>query len=170
LRPEPTPAPAPAPVPEPATATPPPALAPEPEAPPPPKKPRPSQGVKIASPGINAVNIDPKLVEFYAEHLEQRLGYAGVKVISPKEVGALIGLERQRELLGCNEGTSCIAEIAGALGVDGVLMGSLAKVGDTFQLNLKVVDAADASVLCTYAVRTDEEEALLKQLSFGAKD
>lgn len=160
-------APAPPPEPEPA----PPAAEPEPPPAPTAQKPPSRSGkVKIAAPGLTAINLDPKLVEFYADHLAQRLGFAGVAVVSQKEIQGVLGLERQRQLLGCGAESSCMTELAGALGVDGLLVGTLAKVADTFQLNLKVISAGDASTLCSYAVKADEEEVLLKQLNLAAKE
>ena len=49
------------------------------------------------------------------------------RVISTAEVEALIGLEARRQMLDCDNG-SCMADLAGAMGVRFVLMGSLARL------------------------------------------
>lgn len=63
-------------------------------------------------------------------------------VISSRDIQALLGVERQRQLLGCSEDSkSCMAELSGALGARFVLTGSLAKLGDAFQLTLSTLDS-----------------------------
>lgn len=66
-------------------------------------------------------------------------------VISSRDVQTLLGVERQRQLLGCaDDATSCMAELSGALGARFVLTGSLAKLGDAFQLTLSTLDSQKA--------------------------
>ncbi|MBK7862883.1 MAG: hypothetical protein IPJ65_30595 [Archangiaceae bacterium] len=124
--------------------------------------------VKVAAPGLNAVNLDPKVVEFYGEHLAQQLGFAGVGVVTQREMAQVLGLERQKQLLGCGEDT-CVAELAGALGVDGILSGNVAKIAGTFQVNLKVLSASDGRSLASFSARTDDEETILNLLTQGAR-
>src|SRR5207253_3240205 len=53
----------------------------------------------------------------------------GVSVVGMDEVRAALDMEAQKQLVGCSS-ESCVAEIAEALGVDGVVIGQLAQVGD----------------------------------------
>ncbi|MHB8416533.1 MAG: PEGA domain-containing protein [Myxococcales bacterium] len=69
----------------------------------------------------------------------------GVTAMSQAEIGALLGLERQKQMLGCGD-ESCLAEIGGALGAKQVISGSLGKVGGSFVLQLELVDTAHARV------------------------
>src|SRR5688500_16256709 len=86
--------------------------------------------MKLALPGLQVVGIDPKLGAFYGEHFAQQLTLRGARVTSTSEISALLGLERQKQLLGCSdEASSCMAELAKALGVDGLALGDVAKVG-----------------------------------------
>ena len=57
-----------------------------------------------------------------------QLRYGFVPVTSSKDVQAIVGLDRQKQLLGCGT-QSCSAELAGALSVDAPLFGSVAKAG-----------------------------------------
>jgi TolB-like protein len=70
-----------------------------------------------------------------------------VNVITRADVTALLGFERQRQLLGCDEEASCMAEIAGSLGVDYVLSGQLGKIGTRFHLTLVLIHARRAKVV-----------------------
>lgn len=53
----------------------------------------------------------------------------GVSVVGLDEVRALLELEANRQLAGCSD-ASCLAEVAGALGADEVVIATVAKVGD----------------------------------------
>lgn len=72
----------------------------------------------------------------------------GRPVLGQQDLVNLIGLEKQKELLGCDAG-SCAAEIGGALGVRYVVFGRFAKVGQTFLVTVKFMDAPAAKLLAT---------------------
>lgn len=75
----------------------------------------------------------------------QRLGFV---VVGQSDLAAVLGLERQRELLGCAAGSSsCYAELSGALGASLLMTGSVSRVGQTFRVDLKLIDAATGNVL-----------------------
>src|SRR5438309_267107 len=87
--------------------------------------------VRIAAPGLTSVDLSEAMGGLFADHLAKQLELHGLKVTSRSEMQALLGLERQKELMGCSDEStaSCLAELAGALGADGVLTGTLGKVG-----------------------------------------
>lgn len=69
-------------------------------------------------------------------------------VVSSKEMTTLLGLERQKQLLGCSEDkSSCLTELAGALGADLVLSGTIAHMGAAWTMNLQTTDAKTARTL-----------------------
>jgi hypothetical protein len=64
------------------------------------------------------------------------------RVVSSKEVAQMLGVERQRQLLGvceANEG-ACAGNVAEATGARFVLSGSLSLLGPTYQLSLQMLD------------------------------
>jgi TolB-like protein len=61
-------------------------------------------------------------------------------VIAGSDLRALVGFERQKALLGCTE-SSCITELAGALGVAYLVSSEVSKVGSTWLLSLTLLDA-----------------------------
>jgi len=67
---------------------------------------------------------------------------AGVfQVISQRDIQTLLGVERQKQLLGCSDDAgSCIAELSGALNARFVLSGQVNKLGGTVQLTLQTLD------------------------------
>lgn len=86
----------------------------------------------------------------------------GFRVISAAEVASLLGLERQRELLGCAEGSSCLAELGGALGADYVLAGTLGRLGGRFRLDLRLIDGRKSRVVASEGDFARSEEALVE--------
>jgi TolB-like protein len=94
--------------------------------------------------------VDAVVAQSLSEALAVEASKAGYfQVMAQKEVSTLLGLERQKQLLGCNDGAStCQTELAGALGARFVLSGSVTKLGgDTFQLNLQTQDTAKTTTL-----------------------
>lgn len=96
------------------------------------------------------------------------IGQAGYfQVISSKEVQSLLGIERQRQMVGCSNEGSCLAELAGALGAKLVVSGSVSKLGDTFQLSLQMLDSAKAQTLSRSIRIARSPEVLRSQLPFA---
>lgn len=127
--------------------------------------------VKVASVGLSpAGDVSVETAEFVSEHFAARLGAApGLEVTTRKAIETLLGLERQRQLLGCaDDSTSCMTELAGALGADVVLVGELARLDRSLQVNLRVMEAGTARVLHAASVRGDTQEELLDRLDGAA--
>jgi TolB-like protein len=93
-----------------------------------------------------AGGVDPQLVGALTEAVSSEVARTGYfKVLASKDVQTLLGLERQKQLLGCSEeAQSCFTELAGALGARFVMAGSVAKLGDAYQLSLQVLDSRTA--------------------------
>ncbi|MBL8950883.1 MAG: hypothetical protein JNK82_08910 [Myxococcaceae bacterium] len=95
--------------------------------------------LKIAAPGLTLNGLDEKLSSPFTDHLAQR--FEGVRVITSRDIAALLGLQRQAQLLACGDAAAnCMAELGNALGVDGVLIGDVVKLGRVVQLNLRIID------------------------------
>ncbi len=97
----------------------------------------------LAMPGLNAVNVSRNEAELYGELLAQRLRSGGTTVLTARDLGVVLGVERQKQLLGCEE-SSCVAELAGALGTDGVIIGDVGKLGSALAQHSAKVANADA--------------------------
>lgn len=69
----------------------------------------------------------------------------GFTVITPSQIGAVLGLERQKQLLGCAE-SSCLAEIGGAMGVDFIVQGTVSIFSRSSALTLTLVDQRGIAV------------------------
>jgi hypothetical protein len=70
----------------------------------------------------------------------------GVSAIGMAEIRDMLGFEYQRQMMGCAADDACLAEIAGALGVDELVTPSLVLNGKTYVLSLRRVDLRKAKV------------------------
>ncbi len=116
--------------------------------------------VSEVEPGPSA---DPKLAHFVTTLITSELRRRpDLAVTSQDDVKGLLGFERQKALLGCVE-TSCLAEIGGALGVEQIVTGSMAKIGESILLVLRVVDVRHGVVLrdLSRRLRNASQDALL---------
>jgi hypothetical protein len=103
---------------------------------------------------------------FDAEHFAQSLRAPGLRVITAREMSTLLGMDRQRQLLGCDAASSsCLAELASALGAAAVVVGDVGRFQDTWQLNVKVLSGSDARVIASRSARVGTELAVLDALS-----
>ncbi len=99
----------------------------------------------------------------FSEMLVNSIDGAGMfRVISSKEIVTLIGLERQRQLLGCSEDTSCMAEIASALGSDLVASATVGKVGSTYLVSVRLIDGRTSRTVARANAEANDANLLLK--------
>jgi TolB-like protein len=104
---------------------------------------------KLAAMDIQArEGVTPGLAQIVTDAvvLEIRRRARDMTVIASEDLRNLMGFETQKQKLGCQE-MACLAEIGGALGVDQLVVGSLAKLGSSYILDLRLIDARHAKVL-----------------------
>jgi len=87
-----------------------------------------------------------------------------LSVVAGSDLRALIGFERQKQLLGCTE-ASCLTEIAGALGVSYLVSSECSKVGSTWLLSLSLLDAGKAVALKRLTRRAYSDDSLVDEAS-----
>lgn len=84
------------------------------------------------------------------------------KVISSKEISTMLGIERQKQLLGCGEESTCMTEIANALGSDFVMVGSVGRVGDNYLVSTRLINGATNKVTARASVQAKSANSLLE--------
>lgn len=102
-----------------------------------------------------------RVAETLSDSLLTELEHTGrVEAIGPGDVTAMLGLERQKALLGCgSESESCLAEITSALGAPWLLTGAVVRMGKTTRVDLKLVRTRDGKVTWRDGrAMTDESE------------
>lgn len=89
---------------------------------------------------IQGTGVDPALLPTLTEILTVEIDALGTyKVIAGQDVQAMLGFEKQKDVVGCTE-AACLAEIGGALGVDRIVAGHIGKVGETYVVNIKLIN------------------------------
>lgn len=127
-----------------------------------------AEQLHLAVPGLTAVGMSDARAAFFTEHLASALARSGARVTTAKAVSEVIGLERQRQLMGCSE-SGCAMELANALGADAIISGEIAALSSSVQCNVKLLSSRNGEVLETLSVRAATDEALLDQLDEGAR-
>ena len=114
--------------------------------------------VKLAFLGLRPlVGVDKGKAQAVSAYLLDALQGRGVyQVLSPDDVKALLGFQAQRQLLGCNDDSACLAQIAGFLGASRLLDGTLARIGGSILVSINLLDTgkAEAVVRVSRRVRT----------------
>lgn len=113
--------------------------------------------------------VDPEIARSLSEAITVEAGRIGTfEVGSQKDLATILGLERQKQLLGCGEETSsCLMELADAAGARFVLTGSLVKLGNTWQLNLQTLDTRRAAPVGRSTRLASDLETIRAQLPFA---
>src|SRR3990167_8754083 len=91
-----------------------------------------------------------------------RRGY--FRSLTTKDVQTILGVERQKQLLGCSDDqSSCLSELAGALGAPYVLGGTISQIGPSLQLSMQLLDVAKSQVVAR-SIRIARDVETLRQL------
>ena len=96
---------------------------------------------------LDAAGIDPRIARVLTDSVVAEVRkLQRTVVVGMDEIRAMLDLEASKQIMGCLD-DSCLAEIAEALGVDGIIIGSVAIVGDGTTFGLKHIDQGTATTL-----------------------
>lgn len=118
--------------------------------------------VTVVLPGLSVSGIEDSVGNALLERFASELGRGkGLRVVTSRDVEQVLGLERQRQLMGCPEAaTSCFAELAAGLGADALIIGSVVMVGTRVTVTLRVLSAKDGRVLHSESGRLRDLDAV----------
>lgn len=122
-----------------------------------------AEPVTLAQLDLEAQQLPAAVAKLVGTQLAQKLTLKGFQVMTSADLAAMIGLERQKSLMGCNEQSNCIAEIGAALNARGVVVGSVGRLGETRVLNVKVLASGSAQSLAVCSGRAGSDEGLLNE-------
>lgn len=105
--------------------------------------------VRLVALPINSGEKLKPVADSIAEQMLTEMGkFERLEVMGASDVTSLLGLERQKAVLGCSDASaSCLAEISAALGAPWMVTGTLAQSGKAMRLDLKLIRAADGKVI-----------------------
>ncbi|MEW5737341.1 MAG: hypothetical protein AB1938_00360 [Myxococcota bacterium] len=115
--------------------------------------------VTLLEGGWVAADVDEKQITLWNDVLFAELSEFGITVRRKSDVAQALGLERQKQLMGCAE-SNCSAEIAQALDADGIISGSIGKSGSSLVLNLRVLSNTGSQLAAKSAVVSSVDDAL----------
>jgi hypothetical protein len=123
--------------------------------------------VKIAATGFQVTGgIESQRADVWLERFAEVMRRDGrISISTSNDIAQLLGVERQKQLLGCSiDGSSCIAELADALGAAGVLVGTFTKSGDSYLVVVRVLRQPGGDIWWSASGRVTGESALLDWL------
>jgi len=95
---------------------------------------------------LEAHGVEKKVANLVSDVILSELGIIpDCIVIGSKEIDTMMGFEEKRQLAGCTD-NSCMIAIGGALGVDKLILGSVGKLGNTYMINLKLLNINTAKL------------------------
>jgi len=117
---------------------------------------------KVAVLDVRSVgSVDPKKFDgvgaFIAAYLAEKR--PDLQFIGSGDIRAMLGLERERQLLGCSDG-SCLAEIGGALGVTYLVSTEGTQVGSTWVVTMALIEVGKSKVVKRVTLPTEREDKL----------
>ncbi len=83
----------------------------------------------------------------------------GIAAIGVAEIREMLALEYRRQMLGCSQDENCLAEIAGALGVNELISSELVVQGNTSTLSLSRIDMRTTKVVAAAQKRLARRKA-----------
>lgn len=126
--------------------------------------------VKIAVLAFSASGVDATVAAAVTESVTAEVAVRGYfDPMSSAEIQTLLGVERQRALLGCGE-ENCMTELAGALGAPYVMSGSLVKMEGVFQLNIQVIDSRKSRTTGRSTKLAKDFESLRFQIPYAVAE
>ncbi len=91
----------------------------------------------------------------------------GLRVVGQSDIDRMLGFERVKDTMGCSD-VACAVEIAGALGVDSLVYGSVGRIGSKRVLSLTWIDQRDGRVLGRDSQVVDTDEKLIDSIGVAA--
>ncbi len=86
-----------------------------------------------------------------------------LNVMTAADIARLVELEGQRQAVGCEE-SSCLAEVAGAMGADFVIFGQVGRLGSIYIVQLNLYDAEAGRSVGREDLRTERIEDLAHEV------
>jgi TolB-like protein len=112
---------------------------------------------------------DAKLATALTRLVTAELGKdSRLEILSREDVTALLGLERQRQLLGCDN--SCLTEVGSALDARWLVNGSISALGAGFLVTAQLLDTSQARILNRVVLRPRSSDEMMSQAGALARE
>jgi TolB-like protein len=89
--------------------------------------------------------------------------HADIQVVTSDELKQMMELEGEKQALGCDD-TSCLGEIAGAMGAQYVLFGKAGRFGELFVVQVNLFDSTQAKAVTRQEIQERELEQVAERV------
>jgi hypothetical protein len=118
-----------------------------------------------------AGGVAPEVASALSEAVTTELAARGLfLVVSSKDLQTLLGVARQKQVMGCSDDSSCLTELGGAIGARFVMSGSVAQLGGAYQLSLQTLDTTTARPVGRSSRIAPDLGALRAQVPYAAAE
>ena len=95
--------------------------------------------------------------------------YEVLELITSTDIKNMASLEAEKQTMGCDDETSCLAELAGAMDARYVIFGDVGQLGPLLILGLNLFHAREAKAVSRMVVQTKDLEDFPGKLEAGLK-
>jgi TolB-like protein len=116
--------------------------------------------------GLTGKAIDQDTADLFCDSLVGELRKRpGLQVSDRADIAAVLGAEREKQLLGCADG-QCMAELGGALGAEYIVRGDVGRVGKVLKVHLVMSDAQKGVSAATVSelIKSEANEAFFDKV------
>ena len=114
---------------------------------------------RIVAPPLTVTGLEPQRAKVWTDYVAAQLSRWGVNVQTEADFAAVLGAERQKQLLGCAD-EGCLVELAAALDADGLLTGSVGLAEGTRIVNLRIISTQGTPLATASGSAASEPEVL----------
>ncbi|GEM_PF-4846939 len=114
---------------------------------------------------IKATLVDEKIVGLVNNMVSTELAkQKGVELLTGADMRQMVALEIEKQSMGCTDDSSCLSELAGAIGARYVVFGEMGKLGSFFLLTLNLFDSQTAKSVARDTLKVKSIDALVDQV------
>lgn len=126
---------------------------------------------KVAVLDVRAVGeVDPRQIAGLSSLIAAEFARSkDLQVTAGSDLRTMIGFERERQLLGCND-SSCLAELAGGLGVDYLVSTEVSRLGRLWLYSQTLLDTVRGKAKSRVGQRCDTAEQLADLAVAGVRE
>jgi hypothetical protein len=126
----------------------------------------PAERVRVLTLPLESAKLSPATVRLIEGSITAALSsHNRLQVLSSEDIRRVLELEAQKQVVGCDD-SSCLLELAGAMGAEQVVYGRVQKLGSILVTQLNLFDAAQAQAVSRREFKADSVEELLDALTF----
>jgi hypothetical protein len=118
-----------------------------------------SPNVTVAVPGFRGSVLKPEELHSLEQRFVNLAQSPGVRFVTGDDLLTLVGIERQKQLLGCAS-DDCLAELSSAMGAELVLNGDVTRLGDELVFNLRALRVSNGNAVYTASNRFKDVGAI----------